>query len=162
MCDAQYTLLPSGFYRVGNNSDVRGNAFTGGKSCTKKDHIIPRTHNGKEIREIGKYALNDVSLTSLVILAPITKICTYGVRNMPLTELILPPTRKIIEDCGVYHFPKMEMIILPKGFKPTSVHQYFLGAIQSSNCTIKYCGYESFSSLTYFSIFLCIQRPSSG
>ena len=164
MCDVIYQLLPSGYYRIGDGSGKYGNAFSGRLSCTKKQFIIPRTNEGREIREIGKSALQDLSLTSLIILAPLTKIEENGIRNLPLAELILPPTLKTLKEYAVYHFPKLELLILPKGLKISSYKESFLGAIQSSACTIKYCGYDAFDLVDFRlgRANLTIQVPRGG
>ena len=72
MCDVQYTLLSNGFYLLGDGSEEIGNVFSGKLTCNQTQLIVPRSYKGKEIREIGKNAMRDLSLTSLTILAPIT------------------------------------------------------------------------------------------
>ena len=164
MCDVQYKLLLDDYYQLGNGSNTIGNAFSGATSCKQSNLTVPKTYNGKEIRVIGKGALQDLSLTSLTILAPIIKICMNGIRNLPLKQLILPPTVKAVEYQGVYHFSLLELVILPKGFNPTSLDSYFLGAVYKQNCIVKYCGYRSFDSISFpYSVSsLIVQVPLGG
>lgn len=117
------------------------NGFYGRFSCSIEKLIIPESFNGYPITEIGPAALQDPpNLTSLIILAPITKIHENGIRNLILKTLVLPPTLTTIGDSAVYHFPNLEKIIFPFGTNLTYIGSWFLGAIFSTAVSIYFCG----------------------